>query len=174
MKLPHGEPDPASGTLQHTMEPDCPACAAMDRLANNVQTAMDNARGLSGGDRMGAVAGALGSLLALQGLGNGATFEQANGMRMVLATIMHDHFEHKWNDLHRAAPAAAAGGADVDPADRPDNSQWASVGIVDRRVAGAISPADPANLHRRRDDLDIHDRNMAMMLRRLKLDGKVH
>ena len=89
----------------------------MDRLANNVQTAMDNARGLSGGDRMGAVAGALGSLLALQGLGNGATFEQANGMRMVLATIMHDHFEHKWNDLHRAAPTANCRG------DRPDRRQ---------------------------------------------------
>jgi hypothetical protein len=185
-----------SNKPQHTGGENCPACKALADLGESLRTTCLDAiaAGMSGVDMMYTLTTVL-ALMNVSGMTSGSDADIAKATRDILhlfADKTHAMLESTGRasaiahleNMHLAPSdeisvfdgadgAAAIAHAEVPPKS-PDRSWTSGNGIADRRSGSVLSPADPKNLHRRRADLDPHDRNIARMLRLAGSDGKVH
>lgn len=163
--------------IEHTGEPDCPACKAQKDLAYKLRDVMNGANGLTASDRIESMLRMAALITIDQGRANGT---KPLPLIRAVAHYAIDHYAKvALSYLNAVEPMSvtedmvtelkATFGKDPDAADDTDGAWATAAGISDRRAAGVRRPDDPLNLHRRRDDLDIHDRNMIRALKGSKL-----
>lgn len=170
----------------HTDKPDCPACAACDRLIAELRPIIMRAGSAVGDLHTVDVVSVVITLLAesmfnsfrdktdIPALGSYLVDVQ-HALEDRLASLQAKYISGGTNSLKIDDNGVITSASREDMAEATDAANddiWLDRGMADRRAAAALSPADPANLHRRRNDLPMHDRMLALLNKPYR--GKVH